>query len=217
MNDQAGTLRKIMNDVPVSESGRVVLFLSGEVGSGKTSLMTLLSHHLESLGSRVLKLVNRRPISSEAQKSDFIFIEVNLKNRDCLKTLHIQSDEVLIILTPSPKDIYEAYSLIKYLALNIKINRISVVVNQVTDAREALDVFRKFNEVASRFIGAQLYYFGHLIKDKNIHQAMLKRKNLVELNSGASSTACLEFIAKRLKLIHSGFEERLEDEVNAWV
>jgi MinD-like ATPase involved in chromosome partitioning or flagellar assembly len=218
MNDQADSLRKMMEEAPWPYGHRAIVVLSGRPGSGKSTIVMQLAAYLESTGGKVLRLFNRSPKFVEIRDHETVFIELSEKYLHCLNKLQTKSTEVFIVLTPEASVIDETYELIKRVATQWGINRISIIVNQVTDAREALSVFKNLNGLVAPFMGFQLFYLGHLIKDKNVELAMLKRKNLVELYPGAAAVACLGFMAKRLKFIHSSLDERNdEDGVNSWV
>ncbi len=93
----------------------------------------------------------------------------------------------------------DAYGLIKLLNQKVGIQRVSVVVNQVSDGREAQLIFQRLRDVASRFVDVEIDYLGHWERDEKITQSVMKRKILLDLDSGARSIASLELVAKRLR------------------
>jgi flagellar biosynthesis protein FlhG len=104
----------------------------------------------------------------------------------------------IVVLTPDPTSLADAYSLIKLARRDAGVRRFSIAVNQVTDGRHGLSVFQKLKDVAARFSDAELEYLGHCPRDEKIAASVLKRKILIDLDQGAPAVACLELLAKRM-------------------
>jgi flagellar biosynthesis protein FlhG len=129
---------------------------------------------------------------------DLILVDAGAGIQDNVLSLHGPLHESVVILTPEPTSMTDAYGLIKCLRRRMGVEDVTVVVNQVTDAREAQGTFAKLNEVAGRFLDVELAYAGHCPMDENFRRAVMKRRLLVDLNPGTPSVRCLELLAKRL-------------------
>src|SRR6185312_4235564 len=91
-------------------------------------------------------------------------------------SLHRPEFESVVLLTPEPTALTDAYGLIKMLRRLVGIRRASVIVNQVTDGREGTQTFQRLKDVAAKFVDVQLEYLGHWQKDEKIKQAVIHRK-----------------------------------------
>ena len=129
---------------------------------------------------------------------DVIIVDAGAGIGQGVLSLHHPSFESMVVLTPDPTSLTDAYSLIKLARKHAGVRRFSVTVNQVTDGRHGLSMFQKLKEVAARFTDAQLEYLGHCPRDEKITMSVLKRKILIDLDEAAPSVACLELIAKRI-------------------
>jgi flagellar biosynthesis protein FlhG len=143
---------------------------------------------------RLLDLLERFP-----WEMDFILMDIGAGIQPNVLSLHHPTFESLVVITPEPTSLTDAYGLIKMLKRHVGITRANVIVNQVTDGREGVRVFQRLNDVAKRFIDVELEYIGHWQKDEKITEAVIKRKILLDLNEGALSVPSLKLLAKRVQ------------------
>jgi flagellar biosynthesis protein FlhG len=132
---------------------------------------------------------------------DFILLDIGAGIQENVLSLHHPSFESLVMLTPEPTSLTDAYGLIKLLRRHSGISNAGVIVNQVTDGREGQLAFQRLRDVSAKFIDVKLDYMGHWNRDEKITQSVMKRKILLDWNSGSVSpaVASLELIAKRLR------------------
>ena len=130
---------------------------------------------------------------------DFILMDIGAGIQSNVLSLHHPTFETLVVITPEPTSLTDAYGLIKMLKRHVGITKANVIVNQVTDGREGVRIFQRLNDVAKRFIDVQLEYIGHWQKDEKITEAVIKRKILLDLNEGALSVPSLKLLAKRVQ------------------
>jgi flagellar biosynthesis protein FlhG len=130
---------------------------------------------------------------------DFIIVDAGAGIQDNVLSLHSPEFESIVILTPEPTSLTDAYGLIKLLRRQVGIRRANVIVNQVTDGREGTQVFQRLKDVAAKFVDVQLDYLGHWQKDEKITESVIKRKTLLDLDPGALSVPSLQLLAKRFQ------------------
>lgn len=130
---------------------------------------------------------------------DFIILDAGAGIQENVLSLHDSDFESIIMLTPEPTALADAYGLIKLLRRQVGIKRANVIVNRVTDGREGTQAFQKLKEVAARFIDVQLDYLGHWQKDEKVTESVMKRKILLDLYPGAQSVPSLQLLAKRFQ------------------
>lgn len=132
---------------------------------------------------------------------DLILVDAGAGIQDNVLSLHSPYQESVIVLTPEPTSLTDAYGLMKVLRRTQGILRMGVIVNRVTDGGEGVRTFQRIREVANRFLDIDLEYVGHCPTDEKITQSVMKRKILLDLDSGASTARCLELLAKRLRTV----------------
>lgn len=136
---------------------------------------------------------------------DLILVDAGSGIQENVLSLHGPIQDSLVVLTPEPTSLTDAYGLIKLVRRERGVSRLGVIVNQVTEAQEAIRTFKKLNDVADRFIDVELEYLGHCTRDENFPHSVMNRKILLDWNREASAVPCLELLAKRL-IQRAGFE-----------
>ncbi|MBC2580673.1 MinD/ParA family protein [Clostridium sp. DJ247] len=88
-------------------------------------------------------------------------------------------EELLIIITPEPTSLTDAYSLLK--AVNhFKIkDAAKIVVNKTFDNKEGETTFSKFNNAVTKFLNIKLQYLGSMSEDKRLIQAVRKQEPFI--------------------------------------
>jgi flagellar biosynthesis protein FlhG len=114
--------------------------------------------------------------------SDLLVVDTGAGlGREVLSFIH-NSDLSLIIATPEPTSIADAYALIKCAILSAKSPRpprIALVVNQVCSKKEADDVHARMASVCERFLRYRLPLLGWVATDGQVGAAVRHRKPLV--------------------------------------
>ena len=88
--------------------------------------------------------------------------------------------EVLVVVTPEPTSLTDAYALIKVLSTRYRQKRFRILINMAKHVREAKDVFRKLNKVSDRFLSVSLDFAGWVPLDEHLPMAVCQQKAVVE-------------------------------------
>lgn len=133
---------------------------------------------------------------------DYILIDTGAGiNRSVLGFIAC-SDELLIVTTPEPTALTDAYSLLKAVS-HFKIKSTAkVIVNRVLDEREGRNTFLKFNNAAERFLNLKLQHLGSVSDDKKLTQAVRMQTPLVLAYPNSDSAKDIESIAKGIEGIN---------------
>jgi len=89
------------------------------------------------------------------------------------------ADDVLVISTPEPTSITDAYATIKLLSNEGFAGKIYLVVNMAANPVQANRVAARIVKVALQFLGARVYYIGFLTKDAAVARAVQRRRPFV--------------------------------------
>ncbi|MBE5952960.1 MAG: MinD/ParA family protein [Lachnospiraceae bacterium] len=160
-------------------------FISG--GSGVSELASLDKNNIKLLISEMVKL---------DKMYDVVIIDTGAGITDSVMEFVMVSPEVLLVVTPEPTSITDAYSLLKVLRRKNEFNplykTINVVSNRVTNDSEGDEIFAKMNTVSSKFLNTKLEYLGSIPQDKNASMAIIEQKPVVSAypNTPASKAIC---------------------------
>jgi flagellar biosynthesis protein FlhG len=114
---------------------------------------------------------------------DIVIIDTGAGITDSVMEFVMVSPEVLLVVTPEPTSITDAYSLLKVLRRKDEFNplykTINVVANRTTSDVEGREIFEKINTVSSKFLNTDLKYLGSIPQDKSASMAIIQQKAVV--------------------------------------
>lgn len=116
---------------------------------------------------------------------DVLLIDTASGIDDNVLTLNSAAEEILVVVTPDPSSLTDAYALIKVLNHRFGENRFSVVLNMVADEAEAKRTFKRLSDVAQNFLNVSLSYKGFVPMDTDLRMAT-KAQQLVSHESPQS-------------------------------
>ena len=173
-------------------------FISG--GSGVSELASLDKNNIKLLISEMVKL---------DKMYDVVIIDTGAGITDSVMEFVMVSPEVLLVVTPEPTSITDAYSLLKVLRRKNEFNplykTINVVSNRVTNDSEGDEIFAKMNTVSSKFLNTKLEYLGSIPQDKNASMAIIEQKPVVTAYPNTPASKAIGELAD--KLINTEQEE----------
>jgi flagellar biosynthesis protein FlhG len=115
------------------------------------------------------------------------------------------ADKVLVVATPEPTSLTDAYATIKVLAMTQKRYAIQLVVNQVRKQGEGRAVRQQLQQVIDRYVSptvghpVKLELVGEIPLDVNVRNAVLKRELLMEKQSGSPAGIGLSALGMKLR------------------
>jgi len=105
--------------------------------------------------------------------------------------------DVLVVLTPEPASLTDAYALIKILNAKHRVSRFSVIANKVISDKEGVDLFQRLNRVSHQFLSVGLDYYGAVPLDPKLRQVG-NQKLICKARPSAASSIALKRVADRV-------------------
>ena len=106
--------------------------------------------------------------------------------------------DTVIVLSPEPTSLTDAYALIKVLARQYREHRFKVLVNQAKNPREAADVFRKLDLAADRFLHVAIDYIGCIPHDDYVPLAVMQQKAVADLFPESPASQAFARLARQV-------------------
>ena len=128
---------------------------------------------------------------------DFLLVDTASGIDENVQYLNSSVRDVLVVVTPEPAAIADAYALIKVLNKNKKVSRFSIVANKVLGEKEARDIYWRIDKVASRFLNIGISYAGYVPLDPKLRQTT-SQTLIHRARPSAASSIALERIADSL-------------------
>jgi flagellar biosynthesis protein FlhG len=110
----------------------------------------------------------------------------------------MSSLEVILLITPEPTSLTDAYALLKILNLNGYKHTPKVVVNQSKNAKTAQLAYSKLKETTRKFLGIQLAPLGTIVSDPRVLEAVSIQKPFITVFPTCQAAKCIQSIAKHI-------------------
>jgi len=111
--------------------------------------------------------------------------------------------EIVVVVSPEPTSITDAYALIKVLYQKHAERRFRLIVNTAKSKTEALGVYKKLSLAAERFLGVSVDFLGFVFKDANVPKAVHRQKAVLELYPDSKASRCYREIAETIDSLPS--------------
>lgn len=143
--------------------------------------------------ARVVSLF--RELESE---HDLLIIDTGAGIGPSVMSFLMAADEILVVTTPEPTAITDAYALIKALSRQRDSMPVSLLVNQARDREEAHRVYERVAAVCRRFLGLAISEAGYVMSDPRVGTAVRRRVPFVLDAPDAPASICLKQLAHKV-------------------
>jgi len=123
---------------------------------------------------------------------DYILVDTAAGISDTTLDFISASQHALVVITPEPTSLTDAFSLIKLLKRRRSQIAYHVVVNMCSNTGQAKEVFHRFSAAVEKYIGIEPEYLGYILRDESL-RAAVTLQNPVALFP-ESDPSCSSFI-----------------------
>ena len=113
---------------------------------------------------------------------DLILIDTAAGIGDNVLYFASAAETAVVVLTPDPTSLTDAYALIKVLSQQRDVHRFMVIINQ-TDEIDGHITFKRLLSVADRYLDVYLDYIGHIPQHPSVRQAIQQQRLLTDSDS----------------------------------
>jgi flagellar biosynthesis protein FlhG len=129
---------------------------------------------------------------------DYLLVDTGAGISNNVIYFNLAAQDIVIVVTPEPTSLTDAYALMKVLANQYAEKRFKVVMNAVADDVEAKESFRRLSMVTERFLNVSLDYVGAIPHDNAFSWAVRQQKPLLELYPSTASAGCFYQLARHM-------------------
>jgi flagellar biosynthesis protein FlhG len=174
-------------DEIVTTTAQGVLLLPG--ASGVQSLTAL---------SAAQKLALAGALEGLARQVDMVLIDTCSGISDLVTYFAAAAQEIVVVVTPEPASLTDAYALIKILASNYREKSFLILANKVDDEEQSRRLFDSLSRTAVRFLNVSLDYLGWIPRDPCLSAAVARSRLVIEEAQDAPSSRSFNVLANRL-------------------
>ncbi len=129
---------------------------------------------------------------------DYILVDTPAGIGPDVMYLNGASGEIVIVVTPEPTSLTDAYALIKILATEYGERSFSVISNNVRGAVEGDRTYNRLQRAVERFLHVELKYLGFVPHDDVLCEAVRSQRALLELFPSSAAGRSITALVDRL-------------------
>jgi flagellar biosynthesis protein FlhG len=130
--------------------------------------------------------------------TDYLLIDTAAGISSNVINFLMASGLVVVVTTPEPTAIVDAYLVIKILSRREPGKHVSLLVNSVFGADEARNVFDQIDRAARRFLDKSINLLGFIERDGNVMEAVRQQEPVTTLYPQSAASACIKTVARSL-------------------
>ncbi|MFG6449670.1 MinD/ParA family protein [Roseateles sp. BYS180W] len=135
---------------------------------------------------------------------DWVLLDTGAGISDVVLYAISLATDVLVVATPEPTSLTDAYATIKVLTTQQERHHVRLVINQAGRAGEGRLICGQLQQVLQRFVGStpgfdfRLELVGEVPSDASVKQAVLKRQLLLEQYPGSAAAQAINALAAKI-------------------
>ena len=138
-------------------------------------------------------------MSQFAEQIDYLFIDAAAGISDMVTSFVRAADAALVVATPEPTSMTDAYALMKVLCNRYGEKKFYLLLNQVSGESEARRVYTHLSRVGEKFLDITLVFLGYVPKDTNVSMAVCRQQAVVEYKPESPASRAFVDVSRRLQ------------------
>jgi len=126
---------------------------------------------------------------------DYVLIDTGAGITDYTIDFVLSADKIVVVTTPEPTAITDAYAMIKVLYFRAKHPNISLVVNMAQTEDEANNIYNKINLIVQHFLNKKITNLGFILIDKNLKESVREQIPIIIKRPRSIASANIHNIA----------------------
>ncbi len=129
---------------------------------------------------------------------DLIFIDTSAGLSENVLSFVLSADEVILVTTPEPTAITDAYGMIKAIAAKNEAIKVGLVVNRIQNIIEGKKVSDKIVNIAEQFLGLKIERLGYIMEDALVRKAVSEQAPFFVTYPNCKAASCISHIRNKL-------------------
>ncbi len=130
---------------------------------------------------------------------DYLIADTGAGIHDSVLYFNIAAQERIVVLTPEPTSLTDAYALIKVLNTKHDISNFRVIINMAASSKQAKEVYSRLSAACDHFLeNVSIDYLGFIPKDPHLRKSVIAQKPFTSLYPDAPATKALDQIVSQI-------------------
>lgn len=127
------------------------------------------------------------------EEIDYLIVDTGAGINDNVLYFNLAAQQRIVVLTPEPTSLTDAYAMIKVMRQNHQVNHFKILVNMAPDEKSAKEVYTRLYKACDHFLtGVSLDLLGSIPRDPAVRASVIKQKPFcVDAPSSPASVAMM--------------------------
>jgi len=135
---------------------------------------------------------------SELANDDYLIIDTGAGISQNVLSFILASDEIIVVTTPEPTAITDAYGIIKTIASHNNEKQIRLIVNRAQSVTEGQRVAQRVINIAGQFLNVSVENLGFVYEDAYVPKSVRNQKPFIVGYPKSKASGCVKVIADRI-------------------
>lgn len=135
---------------------------------------------------------------SELANDDYLIIDTGAGISQNVLSFILAADEIIVVTTPEPTAITDAYGIIKTIASNNNEKQIRLIVNRAQSVTEGQRVAQRVINIAGQFLNVKVENLGFVYEDPYVPKSVRNQKPFIVGYPKSKASGCVKVIADRI-------------------
>lgn len=135
---------------------------------------------------------------AELDSDDYMVVDTGAGVSQNVLSFVIAADEIIVVTTPEPTAITDAYGIIKSIAAQSPDKIIKIIVNRVQSVAEGNRVAQRVINIAGQFLNIKVENLGFIFDDIYVPKSVRNQKPFIVSYPKSKASACVSIIADRI-------------------
>ena len=152
-----------------------------------------------------------RQLNAAVRPYDYLLLDVGAGITDTVQTFASKSAMRVVVVTPEPTSITDAYALIKVIKTHHNVTEFHVLVNQAVSPTEEKTTFTRLAAACNKFLGISPLSLGGVRFDQTMHQAVRRQEPLLKFAPTSPAGKDLIAVAARIHKLRDSLTSNPEE------
>ena len=145
------------------------------------------------------KMILTAELGSVLEGVDILLIDTGAGISYNVMHFNMVAQEILVVITPEPTSLTDAYALMKVHSLKHSGKRYKILCNLVKNEQEAIQIFRHLSRVTQKFLNVSLELYGYIPFDEHVPKAVRQQRPLVECFPKSEAARQFVLLARKVE------------------
>ncbi len=131
-------------------------------------------------------------------KYDYLLFDMGAgATKETLEFL-LAMDEIIVITTPEPTSVTDAYSMIKYIHLRNEEKEFHLLCNRAENKDEGIETIARLQETVRKFLNKEIFSLGFLPEDSTVRKSVTRQTPIIMGYPNSPMASSLRKVARQL-------------------